>query len=102
DNWVIIAAGNNKLFERLCLALGFSNDIIKDSRFMSNTERVKNRDELHELLESRTKMFRSNELVSLLRTKKIPCSIINTIDKVYNDEQVKSLNMIKEINNFRI
>src|SRR5207302_9493830 len=45
-SWVLIAAGNDRLFARLCQALGCP-ELGSDARFQSNQQRVSGRGELH-------------------------------------------------------
>lgn len=101
DGWVIIAAGNNRLFKNLCEALDLIS-VSSDERFQSNGERIKNRSILHNLIENATQNYSSGQLIQILKEKKVPCSGINTLDKVYADEQIRAQNMIKAIDNFRI
>ncbi|WP_249870775.1 CaiB/BaiF CoA transferase family protein [Oceanobacillus saliphilus] len=101
DNWVIIAAGNNRMFQKLIEALNLAT-IQKDSRFVTNSERIKNRSELHEIIENKTKEFESDKLIVLLRECKVPCSVLNTVEKVLTDNQVSALEMIKQINDFKV
>jgi crotonobetainyl-CoA:carnitine CoA-transferase CaiB-like acyl-CoA transferase len=88
----LIAAGNNRLFARLCEVLG-RPEIPKDDRFCSNAVRVPRRYELHDILEGETRRYTSDELIRLLRAAGVPASTINTIDQVYADEQVNTLGM---------
>ena len=52
DSYIIIAAGNDKLFEKLCKLLEISK-IINDVRFKDNSSRAKNMDELKKILEKK-------------------------------------------------
>jgi crotonobetainyl-CoA:carnitine CoA-transferase CaiB-like acyl-CoA transferase len=101
DDWVMIAAGNDRLFENLCRALQIEQ-LVQNEKFKTNAERVKNRTELHQFIEERTQIYTVDELISTLRQHGVPCGPINTLDKVYRDEQVKALGMIKAIDSFRI
>jgi crotonobetainyl-CoA:carnitine CoA-transferase CaiB-like acyl-CoA transferase len=92
ESWVLIAAGNDRLFARLCKVLGCS-PLASDPRFVSNAERVTRRGELHKLLESETRRYRAGELIGLLREAQVPASRINSIDEVFADEQVNALGM---------
>jgi crotonobetainyl-CoA:carnitine CoA-transferase CaiB-like acyl-CoA transferase len=96
DSWVLIAAGNDRLFKKLCEALG-RPEIADDSRFRANTERVPHRIELHQIIEVETKRYLSDELMRLLREAGVPASTINSLDKVYADEQVNSLDMFPPV-----
>lgn len=93
DSWILIAAGNDRLFVKLCRLLGLPH-LPEDPRFNSNTGRVPRRHELHEILEVETCKRTSAEWISLLREAGVPASEINTIDQVFADEQVNTLGMI--------
>src|SRR5215831_16347992 len=51
QSWVLIAAGNDRLYAKLCGALGCAA-LASDPRFAVNPDRVARRHELHNLLES--------------------------------------------------
>lgn len=101
DDWVMIAAGNDRLFTKLCTALNMEH-LLEDARFKSNADRVNHRHELHQLIEERTRELTVNEVINLLRQSGVPCGPINTLDKVYADEQVNALGMFKSFDSFRI
>jgi len=99
--WVIIAAGNNRLFKSMCDALGMP-ELIEDPRFSTNPLRVQHRFELKKIIEERTTNYEMDELVRLLSEYKVPCSPINTLDRVVKDEQVEALEIIEKVDNDRI
>jgi len=102
NSWVLIAAGNDRLFAKLCNVLGCSG-LAADPRFVSNPERVARRHELHSLLESETRRYSAGELIRLLQEAQVPASRINSIDVVFADEQVNALGMLPPVTSeFRI
>lgn len=101
DSWILIAAGNDRLFANLCRVVD-APGLIRDPRFVTNKQRVVNRDELHRIIEERTKRERSERWVQLMRKAGVPCSSINTVDKLFDDAQVNALGMIKPAPDFRI
>ncbi len=101
NGWVMMAAGNNRLFEKLCHVLGIK-EIPIDPRFSTNGERVKNRYELHDLLEKETQKYTVDVLIHMLRQGGVPCSPINSLDKVVTDEQVNALGLIKSVEHSRV
>jgi crotonobetainyl-CoA:carnitine CoA-transferase CaiB-like acyl-CoA transferase len=102
DAWLQIAAGNDRLFTRLCELLN-GPSIALDSRFATNAGRVAHRAELHDLLEQETRRFTAAALMTLLRQAGVPASVINTLDQVFTDEQVNALGMLPAADaNFRI
>jgi len=96
DSWVMIAAGNDRLFARLCQMLK-RPEIPADQRFRTNAARVDRRIELHEILERETLRYSSEELMRMLQEAGVPASTINAIDKVYADEQVNVLGMLPQV-----
>ena len=101
DSWMLIAAGNDRLFANLCRVLD-APGLIADPRFVTNKQRVINRAELHRIIEERTKQERSEQWVQLMRNAGVPCSSINTVDKLFDDAQVDALEMIKPAPSFKI
>ena len=92
DSWVLIAAGNDRLFAELCNVLGLP-DLPRDPRFIGNNERVPRRHELHEILERATMRHTAEVLMNLLRKAGVPASMINSIGQVFADEQANALGM---------
>jgi crotonobetainyl-CoA:carnitine CoA-transferase CaiB-like acyl-CoA transferase len=92
DGWVMVAAGNDRLFGRFCEVLG-RVEIPGDSRFVSNSVRVPNRLELHEILERETLRFTTTKLIGELQKAGVPVSPINKLDEVFADEHVNGLGM---------
>ncbi len=102
DGWIQIAAGNDRLFGKLCEALHRS-EVPRDPRFLTNAVRVPRRVELHEILEHETRKLTAARLMELLREAGVPASVINTLDQVYVDEQVNALGMLPPVDpGFRI
>ena len=55
------------------------------------------------MLECETRRYRAGELIGLLREAQVPASPINSIDKVFADEQVNALGMFPPVTaEFRI
>ena len=65
--------------------------------FKDAKSRLKNRDHLNQLIEEVTITKTSNEWVEMLEKVGVPCGPINTIDKVFDDPQVKHLGIAQEI-----
>lgn len=101
DGWVMIAAGNDRLFARLSELLAVQHTL-NDERFATNAARVAHRGELHALLEERTRTRPTAAWVAALREVGVPCSPINRLDQVHDDPQVAATGMIKHIDGFRV
>ena len=93
DSHIIIAAGNEKLFEKLCNILEIS-EIINDERFNTNSLRSKNIDELKIIIEDKLSSKITTDWVSLMEKERIPCGPIYNIKEAVENPQVQSRNMI--------
>ena len=93
DSYIIIAAGNDKLFENLCDALDLK-DLIMDEKYKSNSSRSENMNELKKILEEKLIYKTTNEWVKNLESLKIPCGPIFNIKEAVENPQVEARNMI--------
>ena len=93
DSYIIIAAGNDKLFTKLCEVLNI-NDIPKEKRFNSNSLRCENMDSLKKILEDKLKLKNTNEWIKEMEKLKIPCGPIFNIKQAVENPQIKHRNMI--------
>ena len=93
DSYIIIAAGNDKLFENLCNFLKIP-EISKDTKFITNSQRSENMDELKIILENKLKEKTTSEWVKGMEELKIPCGPIFNIKEAVENPQIKERNMI--------
>jgi crotonobetainyl-CoA:carnitine CoA-transferase CaiB-like acyl-CoA transferase len=94
DGHVMIAAGNDAIFRRLCHALEVP-DLAEDPRFSTNPDRVAHRDVLDPIVEERTAELSAAELLERLREASVPASAIHSIADVAEDEQVAAAGMLE-------
>jgi crotonobetainyl-CoA:carnitine CoA-transferase CaiB-like acyl-CoA transferase len=95
DGFMMVAAGNDNLFRRLCAAIDRPG-LAEEARFRSNAERVVNRRELVPIL---TDIFRATPMAvwgERLDKAGIPNSPIQTLDKVVTDAQTAALGIIQQ------
>ena len=93
DSHIIIAAGNDKLFEKLCNVLEMS-ELYNDEKFNTNSLRSKNMDELKLILEDKLSAKITTDWVRLMEEERIPCGPIYNIKEAVENPQVQSRNMI--------
>lgn len=96
DGYIIVGAGNDRLWERLCNLLGRS-DLVKDERFITNSKRTTNVKELNAILNDIFKDKTIEEWMTALEEAGLPCAPINTVDRVVNDPHIKAREMIVEV-----
>jgi crotonobetainyl-CoA:carnitine CoA-transferase CaiB-like acyl-CoA transferase len=96
DGWVMIAAGNDRLFARLCDALALT-DIAADRSFATNSDRVRNRAELAASIQRRVAAMSSCDLVLTLRRAGVPVAPILDIAQVAAAEQTAALGLLQEL-----
>ena len=96
DGYVIVAAANDTQFRKLCEAARRPK-IAMDERFATNSARVRNRAIIAPLLEA---VFHSRSVADwteALAQVGVSCGPIYSIDKVFDDAQVKARGMVVEV-----
>ncbi|MDE3002095.1 MAG: CoA transferase [Gemmatimonadota bacterium] len=96
DGYVMIAAGNDAIFRRLCVALELAG-VADDPRFRSNSERVANRAILDSIVEAATECMTTDDLLERTKEHAIPASAIQSIDQVVADPQVDAAGMFPRV-----
>jgi crotonobetainyl-CoA:carnitine CoA-transferase CaiB-like acyl-CoA transferase len=96
DGHVMIAAGNDATFRRLCIALEL-RALAADPRFATNPDRVAHRDELVEAVARRTLTEATGSLVQRLRAASVPCAPIHDVAQVARDEQVRASGILRSL-----
>jgi crotonobetainyl-CoA:carnitine CoA-transferase CaiB-like acyl-CoA transferase len=93
DGSVMIAAGNDGLFRRLCAALDIG-DLAADPRFDSNAARVGHREKIDRRVGAATARHSAAALLALLREAGVPCAPVLGIAAVAADEQTRASGML--------
>src|SRR5215207_3610513 len=82
DRPIAVAVGNDRLFARLCGALGLP-DLPGDERFATNSARVAHADELARRLEAVLRTRAAADWVAALRAASVPAGPINDVAEAY-------------------
>ena len=93
DSFLIIAAGNDKLFKSLCEVLEIPN-IATDEMYKTNSLRSQNIDKLKLIIEDKLKHKNTDEWIKVMENLKIPCGPIFNIKQAVENPQIKERNMI--------
>ncbi len=86
DGHIILAVGNDNQFENFSKI--FDADWYQKDKFSTNPARLKNRDELLNLIEENTRNLSSLTLLSECEKFGVPAGPINTLEEVFNDPQI--------------
>jgi CoA:oxalate CoA-transferase len=93
DGHLVIAAGNDQLFVRLCEVLGMA-DAAVDDRFATNVARTDHESELKAALEERLAGATVAVWLDRLAAVGVPCAPINDVAAVVEDPQVRARSMV--------
>ena len=96
DGAVILACGNDNLFNKFCDATGCAH-LLKEPMFVTNADRVKNRVEVTRVLNDIFLKRSTAEWVKLLDDAGVANGPINTIAEVFNEPQVIARGMKIEL-----
>jgi len=87
DGILVIGAGNDKLWRKLCEVMN-NSDLIKDERFNNNPKRIQNHSELKDIIEAWASRFKVDEAVGILLNAGIPSAPIYSIEEVIKDPHI--------------
>jgi formyl-CoA transferase len=96
DGFVNLAVGNDSLWVRFCHAMGLER-YADAPRFRTNADRVQNRLELVEIIETRFRRESTADLMRTLEEAGVPCGVIANLDQVFDSPQVEHLGLRRRI-----
>ena len=94
DDYIVIAAGNDNLYRRLCETLG-KPEWADDPRFRGNADRIVNRVVLNDLIEAVVATDTRAGWTAKLEAAGVPCAPIQSVDEVLAHPQTKALDMVQ-------
>ncbi len=95
DGLFVIAAGNDKLFEKLCIALNLP--LADDARFATNPARCENARLLKRLIEAVTLDNTRSFWIDKLTAAGIPTGPIQNVAQALEDPQILARNMVVDV-----
>src|SRR3954449_11461067 len=96
DRPLAIAAANERLFVRICEALGLP-ELASDARFATNEARVGNADALKEAFEAVLRESGSAHWLEVLRAAKVPAGPINEVDEAFALAEALGMEPVEEV-----
>lgn len=92
DGHVILAVGNDTQFQRFCDFLQ-RPDLAQDPRYATNPARLEHRDSLNAQLRPLVAQLGTQQVISGLEALKVPVGPVQTLDQVFDSEQVAAREM---------
>lgn len=96
DGHLVIAAGNNGLFAKLCTMLNHP-EWIDDARFASNPQRVLNRNAIDSLIQAEITQHPREYWIEKLRQANVPCAPVQDTAEAFSCEQAKALGVLQDV-----
>ncbi|MEH6587383.1 MAG: CaiB/BaiF CoA-transferase family protein [Halioglobus sp.] len=92
DGYLIVAVGNDGQFRRYCEVIAAA-ELADDPRFVTNRDRVHNRDALVPLLQAKMLNRDKAEWITMLEAANVPAGPINTVQDVFAEPQIQARGM---------
>jgi len=96
DQHMTLGVGNDRQFQALCAILG-RPELGGDERYVTNSARVANRDELVSILQERLLTKDADDWIAACDAANIPSGKINTIEQVFAHPQTLARDMLVEV-----
>lgn len=96
DGHLVVAAGNNTLFEKLSRVLGHP-EWVADPRFATNPARVGNRHIIDGLIEALMTRADTAHWTARFEQAGIPCAPVQTIDQTLAHAQTAALGIVQDV-----
>jgi crotonobetainyl-CoA:carnitine CoA-transferase CaiB-like acyl-CoA transferase len=96
DGYMNIAVFGSKIWERFCAILG-APQWVSDARYIDKASRSVNRDALNAEINARLAAQDCAYWIDKLNSGGVACGLINSMDAVFDEPQVKHLGMVQEV-----
>ncbi len=94
EGQVYIAIANDAAWNSFCKTLGF-RDLLRDRRYSTAPGRVKRKEELEREISSRLLIFKSDQLVEILKDSRVPVAKLNTVKTLLKDPHFLGSGLLK-------
>ena len=96
DGWIVTPVGNEALWQTYCQAIE-RPDLADQPRFRTNQLRTQHRAEIIAILQEEMSKKTTEEWMAVFEKHQLPCSPVNTVDRVAEDPNINYRKMIVEI-----
>jgi crotonobetainyl-CoA:carnitine CoA-transferase CaiB-like acyl-CoA transferase len=101
DGALMVAAGNDRIFRSLCAVLG-APELVEDTRFRTNADRVRNRDALAALLTAQLAIEDTSTWHERLTAAGVPAAPVADVRDVAESPQTAALGILQRLDHQRI
>ena len=95
--YFVVAVGTQPLWQRLLRLLELEKDYAEDARFATNAQRIRHRDELIPLLQTKFDTLPCAAWLARFADADVPAAPIQTVAEALNDPQTLSRGLVVEI-----
>ena len=96
DGDLVVAAGNDGLFRKLCAVLG-RPEWADDAKFKANPDRVKNAAALYPLIEAEMLKKSNAQWSALLDAAGVPCAPVQNVKQMLECAQMEALGLLQPV-----
>ena len=96
DKWVVIAANQDTVFKRLCVAMGMPT-LASDARFSNHVTRGSNQQVLDDIIGDWSRNLAAADILDRLEGEGVPSSLVNTIADIVEDDHFRERDMFVDI-----
>ncbi len=95
--WFIVAAGSERLWQKLCQVIGAEDTLVRHPLYATNALRNQNRASLLPILDEIMARRPADEWLALLNAAEIPCGPIYAIEDALNDPHIQARRQIVQL-----
>ena len=96
DRWVMVAAGNDRLYQSLCEVLE-APELAEDERFRTNPDRCAHRHELAAIIQERFRARDAAEWLAALERAGVPAAPVQDLSEVAVHPQTEALGLLQPV-----
>jgi CoA:oxalate CoA-transferase len=97
DGWIFVSGATNPIWKRLARAIG-REDMANDPKFSQNdVVRFDRANEIDQVIKEWVAPKTVDEVTQTFQKARVPCGVVNTIDKLEDDPQVVAREMIVNV-----
>jgi len=101
DDYLVVCVGNDSLWTKLCSIMGL-DELVRNEKFATNAERVKNRNELDSILSRAFAKKPVNHWLTALGELGVPCAQVKDLEGALKNPHVSNRKTIMSVEHKRV